>query len=516
MLVVLCMALLPSSLALRPFPLFVANLTRRTRSFHSTFSASSSSSPATASSPITQVLVCSRALRESPEMAKFAGPFIVLSKEDTVFSEASFECLWSAHRGSIQIDSCELELFYLGDEPLPVSETVRRWEQAVSTRLSSCSSIDAGPGGIYQKELNIAHLAVHKASHIARSLQRTLLKGVAATSKEDRSPVTIADFAVQVLIIEALSEAFPGDRFIAEESSQVLREDEVVRLGVLQALADATGRQWSSERLYEVIDLGTFEGKAQRVWVLDPIDGTKGFMRGEHFCIALALLVDGSPVLSVMGCPNLSLKRSLEGTHKSLALIDAHVTTDPTDPVSPTVYSSSSGCVFFAVSGQGAYARSLTMEPGAAIEMQVSARRNAVGAVMCESAEAAHGNRGVTLALVGALGLDSDLVRIDGQCKYCLVGAGAADGNVRLPPLGYLEKIWDHAAGSHFVEEAGGRVTDLKGEALDFSGGRHLSAGVQGVLSSNGALHSVFLDALRREYEQGLRSGSVRQQRFMD
>lgn len=38
---------------------------------------------------------------------------------------------------------------------------------------------------------------------------------------------------------------------------------------------------------------GMFDGTAERVWVLDPVDGTKGFMRGEHYCIALALLVKG-------------------------------------------------------------------------------------------------------------------------------------------------------------------------------------------------------------------------------
>jgi 3'(2'), 5'-bisphosphate nucleotidase len=40
---------------------------------------------------------------------------------------------------------------------------------------------------------------------------------------------------------------------------------------------------------------------------LDPIDGTKGFIRGEHFCVALALAVDGRPVQGVLGCPNLPL-----------------------------------------------------------------------------------------------------------------------------------------------------------------------------------------------------------------
>jgi hypothetical protein len=43
---------------------------------------------------------------------------------------------------------------------------------------------------------------------------------------------------------------------------------------------------------------------AERTWILDPIDGTKGFIRGEHFCVALALARHGQPTLGVLGCPN--------------------------------------------------------------------------------------------------------------------------------------------------------------------------------------------------------------------
>ena len=74
-----------------------------------------------------------------------------------------------------------------------------------------------------------------------------------------------------------------------------------------------------------------------------------------------------------------------------------------------------------------------------------------------------------------------------------LVGAGAAEINIRLPPPGYREKIWDHAAGNVFITEAGGTVTDLEGRGLDFTQGRLLDASVTGILSSNGLLHEEFL-----------------------
>ena len=57
---------------------------------------------------------------------------------------------------------------------------------------------------------------------------------------------------------------------------------------------------------------------------------------------------------------------------------------------------------------------------------------------------------------------------------------GAAEVNIRLPPKGYREKIWDHAAGDILVREAGGRVTDLLGCPMDFTQGRYLSDTVTG------------------------------------
>jgi 3'-phosphoadenosine 5'-phosphosulfate (PAPS) 3'-phosphatase len=47
---------------------------------------------------------------------------------------------------------------------------------------------------------------------------------------------------------------------------------------------------------------------------------------------------------------------------------------------------------------------------------------------------------------------------MDGQGKYGVVGTGAAEVYMRLPRAGYIEKIWDHAAGSLFITEAGGLV----------------------------------------------------------
>ena len=76
--------------------------------------------------------------------------------------------------------------------------------------------------------------------------------------------------------------------------------------------------------------------------------------------------------------------------------------------------------------------------------------------------------------------------------------ARRGDVNLRLlspSRLDYREKIWDQAAGSIVVEEAGGRITDLHGASLDFTAGRTL-ANNQGILASNGHLHDTALTAL--------------------
>lgn len=65
------------------------------------------------------------------------------------------------------------------------------------------------------------------------------------------------------------------------------------------------------------------------MWALDPIDGTKGFLRGEQFAVCLALIVDGQVQLGVMGCPNLPIDAANQDGEK--------------------------GCLFITVKGQGAF-----------------------------------------------------------------------------------------------------------------------------------------------------------------
>ena len=94
---------------------------------------------------------------------------------------------------------------------------------------------------------------------------------------------------------------------------------------------------------------------------------------------------------------------------------------------------------------------------------------------------------------------------MDSQAKYAVLAAGDGDVLLRLISPSrpdYREKIWDQAAGSIVIEEAGGRITDLDGKPLDFSHGRTLAKN-RGILATNGHLHDAVLAGAARNRRIG-------------
>ena len=309
-------------------------------------------------------------------------------------------------------------------------------------------------------ELTVAVDAVRQTSALCRTVQASM--GIDVLEKDDRSPVTVADFASQAVICRRLAESFPTDPVVAEEESRALRQDggEVI-LGRVRSELKEIGIDASGDEICDWIDRGVSE-PGDRFWTLDPIEGTKGFLRGEQYAVALALIVDGQVEVAALACPNLG---------------------------------ETGGLVFSAVRGQGARAESLG-HLGTAREIHVSPCRDASQARFCESVESAHSSHDRSAQIVAWLGNDAQPVRLDSQAKYAVVAEGQAELYLRLPvDEVYREKIWDHAAGLLVVQEAGGTVTDVTGRPLDFGQGRTLSRN-RGVLVTNGLVHQRVLEAI--------------------
>jgi 3'(2'), 5'-bisphosphate nucleotidase len=335
----------------------------------------------------------------------------------------------------------------------------------------------------FETEVRVALKAVQEAAELCRAVASEISPDVLA--KKDKSPVTVADFGSQALICRALADAFPDDPVIAEEDSTELREaanavilDQVVchvrrTLGSDDELPAATTIcQW--------IDRGGTSRYCDRFWTVDPIDGTKGFLRGEQYAVALALVVDGRVVVAALACPNLPLELA-------------------TDRLEST---ESGGAVFWAIRGRGAYMRGGGRDdfaPSAQnpVAVSVSLTDNPAGARFCESVESGHSAQGHAAAVAARLGISSAPLRLDSQAKYAVVARGEADIYLRLPTRSdYREKIWDHAAGALIVSEAGGVVTDVTGRPLEFQHGRELAVN-RGVIATNGRLHERVLEAVQ-------------------
>src|SRR5690606_73369 len=146
--------------------------------------------------------------------------------------------------------------------------------------------------------------AVRAAARVCRNVQRHLVSDQ-TLQKKDKSPVTVADFASQAIVCAKLQAAMPNDVIVGEEDSRELRTDAQAALRKLVVEHVATGlqQQVDEEQALAWIDRGGGVPTAgQRYWTLDPIDGTKGFLRGEQYAVALALIDRGQVVLGVLGC----------------------------------------------------------------------------------------------------------------------------------------------------------------------------------------------------------------------
>lgn len=326
----------------------------------------------------------------------------------------------------------------------------------------------------WEKETAAAIDAVRAASKVCRLVQGRLVSEQTLV-KKDKSPVTVADFASQAVVCDRLARAFPHDAVVGEEGTGDLREPAQAAqcASVVEHAALAWGREARAEDVLAAIDRGgAGTGKEDRYWTLDPIDGTKGFLRKEQYAVALALIERGRVVLGVLGCPNLSPDAGAQGKEGP-------------------------GLLMVAVRGRGAQVLPLEGDSRVGRPAKVDAGSDPRGARFCESVESGHSDQELSAKIVASLGTHAHPIRMDSQAKYAVVAQGQASIYLRLPTRAdYRECIWDHAAGIIAVEEAGGRVTDVDGKPLNYAFGRKLD-GNRGIIATNGLIHDAVVKAVR-------------------
>ncbi len=249
------------------------------------------------------------------------------------------------------------------------------------------------------REREAAVEAAHCAADIIRRYYKTDLE---IELKRHDDPLTAADRESNACIHEVLTKAFPDDGWLSEETA-----DSKARLG------------------------------KRRVWIVDPLDGTKEFTQHiPEFCVCIALVEDGRPIVAV-----------------------------ELNPAADRLY--------VAVRGRG------TTVDGA--PARVSGRRAVADAeVMASRSEDKRG----------------EWDAFKSRCKVILTGSvafklaelstGHGDATFTLTP----KNEWDICAGSLLVEEAGGRVTGLDGKPLTFNQPSPLRPGM---IASNGVLHDGLL-----------------------
>jgi 3'(2'), 5'-bisphosphate nucleotidase len=261
---------------------------------------------------------------------------------------------------------------------------------------------------MWEKELAAARHAAGLAS--ARILE--LYSAFEAVNNPPASITTEADRASQEVILGYLSRMFPEDAFAAEEATE---------------------------------GLGELRREGRRLWIIDPIDGTRGFaVKNGEFSVMVALAVEGEPVVGVVAEP--ALRRE-------------------------TWASKGGGC--WREGGARCQVR-----PCATVEDAVLIESRSKAGAAASPAARALGPRRVDQAYSAGL-------------KLARVARGEADVYVNDYP-GFSD--WDIAAGEILVTEAGGIVSGLKGEMLRY--GKPGNAQRSGLAASAAQLHGEVLRRL--------------------
>lgn len=269
-----------------------------------------------------------------------------------------------------------------------------------------------------RRELDTAVELARRAGERIRALHGA---GIAVDTKADDSPVTAADREANALIVAALAAAFPDDAILSEELP-----DDGSRLA------------------------------RRRVWMVDPLDGTKDFIRGlDGFSVMIGLYDGERPALGV-------------------------------------VYQPIGDKLYFAAQGGGAFG---SVGGAAPARIHVSAVADPTQIRMVASKS----HRTPTIDRVRQqLGIADELNVGSVGLKLGLIAEGARD--LYVNPSGH-SKLWDACGPEAILVEAGGRLTDAHGDPLDYRG-RELG-NLRGLIASNGVLHELVVQRLAALFPPG-------------
>ncbi|KAG2646102.1 hypothetical protein PVAP13_2KG486700 [Panicum virgatum] len=362
----------------------------------------------------------------------------------------------------------------------------------------------------HHRELAAAAAAVERACRLCVDVKRSLFSGgKSILEKNDQTPVTIADF----------ERLFPSIPLVAEEDSASLRSSntddnssDVLVESIFSGVADKVSNSSSlltQDDVLRAIDRGgkdavSFDSNPATYWVLDPIDGTKGFLRGDDalYVVGLALVVNGKVTIGVMGCPNWTNDTIHNEKDGSAAACNDR------------------GILMVSHLGCGTWSRRLSSEIGQSTTAQDIWKRCFVDtcsvvhiARYCIPNSQTWDMIPLSVLFNSTTG-ESDprneneilllSVFCGSLCKYLTVASGRASVFVlRARPTTQI-KSWDHAVGVICVQEAGGQISDWSGKPLDLAAdltSRRIIYPSGGVLVTNGALHDKLVEMISANYK---------------
>ena len=310
-------------------------------------------------------------------------------------------------------------------------------------------------------DLNPIIQAVQLAITLTR---RVAVQDIAPAQKTDHSPVTLADYGAQALICRAIATHFPGDAIIAEENGTAFIDlvPAAERARVVALLQTLLGERIREADVVRWLDHGRHLPSDNRTWVIDPIDGTVGYVNGRYYAICVAAMEDYQPRHAVLGLPR-----------------------SPLDATGTVLHTTPDGVTAMAADG------------GHIRQVGVSDRRDGAALRVLDSIKLPPTDLDVNAAIRERAGVRSSQLELyDSQLKYGMIAAGYGDLFVRLPRDTTTEPhyIWDHATGTALLRAAGGVHTDLRGQPLDYSQGAALPH--YGFVASNGHLHAAVIEAV--------------------